>query len=164
MNFFSDQSSISIKHNSKFSVNDVESVLAPLFQTYYGTERLRSLISSVDHIWCAFDKKLNRYIACALVQSHPEDNILYLKLFGVDKSSQGQGIGTHVLNKIKKWGQKKKYFGVILHTQINNLKALGLYEKIGFRKQYFLKDFYRPQSYLPMLYNEPDAYQMILYL
>jgi ribosomal protein S18 acetylase RimI-like enzyme len=159
MTFFYDQS-ISIDHNSNFSFNDVESVLGPLFLSYYGNEQLRSLISSVDHIWCVFDKKINQYIACALVQSHPEDNVLYIKLFGVDKSSQGQGIGTRLLKAIKTWGERKKYFAVILHTQINNLKAIGLYEKVGFRKEYYLKNFFNSQ----VQYNEPDAYQMILYL
>ena len=158
-------SSISIKHNSKFLFTDVESILGPLFASYYDIERLRSIISSVDHIWCVFDKKINRYIACTLIQSHPADNVLYIKLFGVDKSYQGQGIGTRLLNRIKTWGRKKKYFAIILHTQINNLKAIGLYEKVGFRKQYFIKDFFHSPKLSSLIqYNEPDAYQMILYL
>ncbi len=70
MHFFYDQpsSSISIYHNSEFSLDDIESVLGPLFENYYGIKQLRSIISSVDHIWCVYDKNINRYIACALVQ------------------------------------------------------------------------------------------------
>lgn len=165
MNFFLNQtsSSISIYHNTKFSFIDVESILAPIFKSYYGTEKLRSIISSVDHIWCAYDKKLNKYIACALIQSHSRDNILYIKLFGVEKSSQGQGIGTRLLKAIKVWAKNKGYFAIILHTQINNEKAIGLYEKVGFRKQKLMRNFFRPQAAFST-FNESDAYPMILYL
>ncbi|UJR38234.1 hypothetical protein I4U23_030907 [Adineta vaga] len=159
-------SPISVRHNSKFSFEDVESVLGPLFGDYYGMQRLRSIITSVDHIWCIFDKKINRHIACALVQSHKHKNVLYIKLFGVAESSQGQGIGTHLLKSIKEWGEKERYFAVILHTQINNQKAIGLYEKVGFRKQYLFKDFFFHPHDMPSFVqsHEPDAYQMILYL
>ncbi len=153
---------ISIYHNSNFTFNDVESILAPLFESYYGIQFLRSIIYSVDHIWCVYDKNINRYIACALVQSHPKKNILYIKLFGVEKSSQGQGVGTQLLKAIKKWGRKKDYFAIILHTQIDNLKAIGLYEKVGFQKQYYFKNFFHQNRFF--LLSEPDAYQMILYL
>lgn len=161
MNLFYDQS-ISIYHNSKFSFDDIESVLRPLFEGYYGIEQLRSIISSVDHIWCVYDKNLNQYIACALVKSHSKKNVLYIKLFGVETSSQGQGVGTRLLKAIKKWGEKKDYFAIILHTQIDNFKAIGLYEKVGFRKQYYLKNFFRPPGFFS--FNQPDAYQMILHL
>jgi len=140
MSFFYNQSpslsSISIHHNSKFSFDDIESVLRPLFESYYGIERLHAIISSIDHTWCVYDKRMNKYTACALVQSHSTDNILYINLFGVEKSSQGQGIGTRLLNAIKKWGEKKDYFAIILHTQINNHKAIGLYETILFKKSF----------------------------
>jgi ribosomal protein S18 acetylase RimI-like enzyme len=166
MNFFYDQSpslsSISVHHNSKFSFIDAESVLAPLFESYYGIDRLRSIISSVDHIWCVYDKRINKYIACAVVQSRSKDNTLYIKLFGVDKTSQGQGIGTHLLKTINKWGEKKRYFAIILHTQVNNHKAIGLYEKVGFRKQQYLKNYFHRPGFFS--YDELDAYEMILYL
>ncbi|CAF0839839.1 unnamed protein product [Adineta steineri] len=166
MNFVYDQSStISIYHNSIFSLADVESVLEPLFGNYYGKEKLAAIISSVDHIWCVHDRRINQYVACALVQSHNEKDVLYIKLFGVAISSQGQGIGTRLLKAIKKWARQANYFAVILHTQINNDKAIGLYEKLGFEKQYLFKDFFRPREIPLSLYiHEPDAYQMILYL
>ena len=158
-------SPISVRHNSKFSADDVEFVLGPLFGTHYGMDGLRSIISSVDHIFCAYDKKMHRYVGCALVQSHNEKNILYIKLFGVAESNQGQGIGTHLLKSIQKWGERENFSAIILHTQVNNYRAIGLYEKVGFLKQYLLKDFFRPRE-LPTFVEvyESDAYQMIAYL
>ncbi|CAF2428070.1 unnamed protein product [Rotaria sp. Silwood2] len=169
MNFSHDKSQsyslISIDHNSKFSVDDIESVLQPLFGSYYGTEQLRTIISSADHIWCANDREKNKCVGCALVQSNHTDRVLYMNLFGVTKSRQGQGIGTRLLNTIKKWGRKQNYLAIILHTQVDNYKAIGLYEKAGFRKQYYAKDFFPPRRFVSFFqYHEPDAYQMILYL
>lgn len=163
MNFFYNQTStISIYHNKIFTLNDVEFVLAPIFESYYGIDKLRSIISNSEHIWCVYDKRIHQYIACALAQVQSRDNILYIKLFGVEKSSQGQGIGTRLLKAIRTWGKNKYYFAIMLHTQINNEKAIGLYEKVGFRKQKLLKNFFRPRGNPE--FHEPDAYQMILYL
>lgn len=157
--------SISIHHNSSFSLEDIESALEPLFGNYYGTKRLRSIISSTDHIWCVYHREITQYIACALVQSHHTNNILYVKLFGVVKSSQGQGMGTHLLKAIIKWARREKYFAIILHTQIDNDRAVGFYEKVGFRKQHYLKDFFRQYGSRSLIQSfQPDAYQMILYL
>ncbi|CAF2091873.1 unnamed protein product [Rotaria magnacalcarata] len=170
MNFSSDQSSsssssISIYHNSYFSFEDVEYVLRPLFQSYYGREGLRSIIYSVNHTWCVYDRQISRYVGCALIETHDTDNVLYVKLLGVKKSSQGQGIGTQLLKTIKRWAQKQNYFALVLHTQINNDKAIRLYEKVGFVKQYYLKDFFQSSGLLSLFqFSEPGAYQMILYL
>lgn len=158
-------SSISIRHNSKFALADVESVLAPLFGDHYGLEQLRSIIDSVDHIWCVFDRRTQQYVACALVHSHEDKNALYVKLFGVAPDFQGQGLGTRLLKTVRKWATRENYSAMILHTQINNYRAINLYEKVGFRKQFLLEDFFRPPgtpSFAQL--HESDAYQMILYL
>ena len=167
MHLFYDQSSAStaIYHNAYFTVDDVQVVLAPLFENFYGRRKLRSMIEKVEHRWCAYDRRTNRYTAAALVDSQPADNTLYIRLFGVQEASQGQGIGTRLLKAIRRWAQKHGYFAILLHTQIDNTKAIGLYEKVGFQKQYYAKNFYRRSLLLSFLDNsQPDAYQMILYL
>jgi len=165
MKFFYDQSSsISVYHNAYFTFDDIYSILEPLFEDYYGKSKLRSLISNADHIWCVYNREINQYIACALVESHPEDNTLYIQLFGVEKSSQGQGIGTRLLKAIRRWGRKNGYFAILLHTQLDNYQAIGLYQKVGFRKQYHVKNFYIRNLFSFFQFHEPDAYQMILYL
>ena len=156
---------ISVYHNSNFSPNDIESVLKPLFGSYYGTRQLRKLIAGADHTWCVYDRRVNQYVACALVESRSVDNTLYITLFGVAKSSQGQGIGKLLLNQIINWGRKQKYFAITLHTQVDNEKAIGLYEKVGFRKLYYLKDFFLRYGFLSFFQiYQRDAYEMILYL
>lgn len=166
MNFTFDQtSSISIFYNSNFTHEHVESILAPLFETYYGRRKLRSMIAKVEHIWCAYDNKRHRYIACALLETNFLDNTLYVKLFGVEHASQGQGIGTRLLKAIRKWAKRNGFIAILLHTQVDNYQAIGLYEKVGFQKMNLVRNFYRRYSLASLFeYNQPDAYQMILYL
>lgn len=160
----SSSSSIFIYYNENFSYDDVEYVLGPLFDSYYGRRRLRSLIQKVDHIWCVYDRRTRQYIACALLDSKP-DGTLYIQLFGVQQASQGQGIGTRLLRAIRRWARKSGYFAISLHTQIDNYQAIGLYEKVGFRKQSVVRDYYRRYGFLSFLeFNQPDAYLMSLYL
>ncbi|CAF0818366.1 unnamed protein product [Rotaria sordida] len=158
-------SPISIYHNSKFSFDDVESVLEPLFGNYYGISELRAIISNVDHIWCAYNTTKKQYVACALVRTYNKDKVLFINLFGVTQACQGQGIGTRLLKAIKNWGQKQKYVAIILHTQVDNYKAIGLYEKVGFYKQYYITNFFPPRGCLSFFRSHgSDAYEMILYL
>ena len=158
-------SAISIVYNSHFTHDDVEAILGPLFESYYGRRRLRSIISKVEHTWCLYDRNVRRYIACALLETDIFDGTLYLKLFGVEQASQGQGIGTRLLKAIRKWAKRSGYSAITLHTQIDNYQAIGLYEKVGFRKVAHVKNFYRRFSFSTLIdFNQPDAYQMILYL
>ena len=152
-------SNTSIFYNRNFSRREIESVLGPLFGDYYGLERLRSIISKSEHVWCMFDQRVQRPVAAALLSDRERGSVLYLKLFGVDKASQGQGIGTRLLKAIQQWARaRRNYMSIMLHTQTNNSPAIHLYEKVGFRKEFFLRDFFHRQS------NHADAYQMIFYL
>jgi len=151
-----------IYHNENFSYDDVEYVLGPLFDSYYGRRQLRSIIRKVDHIWCVYDQITRQYVACALLKTK-DDNTLYVKLFGVQQANQGQGIGTRLLKAIKRWARHAGYLAIQLHTQIDNDQAIGLYEKVGFRKQYIERNFYRRYSFRSFFeFNQPDAYFMIL--
>ena len=166
MNNFSDRkSSFSFIYNSKFSITDIESVLQPLFAYYYGFERLRQFILNSEHIWSVFDRRKKCFVASALLSDYDDRRTLYLNLFGVEESSQGQGIGTRLLMKIRRWARKNNYRAIILHTQIDNNRAINLYEKLGFTKEFYFKDFFlRPSNFSSTQLHESDAYQMILLL
>ena len=156
---------MSVHHNSPFSIEDIEVVLSPLFGSYYGADRLRSIIVKSEEKWCVYDEQRGQYVACALLSHCRKENILYIKLFGVQPSSQGQGIGTRLLETIKRWARKRNYVALLLHTQLSNHRAIGLYEKVGFHKQYYLENFFHRHGRLPTLAShDPHAYQMILYL
>lgn len=149
-------------HNREFSVDDVQTVLEPLFGNYYGTERLRRMIKRSDHIWCVFDKESQRFIGSAVLSEFQNRRNLYLELFGIEKTNQGRGVGRLLLDSIVRWA-KHHYQTIFLHTQINNDRAIGLYEKFRFHKEFLIKDFFR-RSFHPTLISlrETDVFQMRL--
>lgn len=158
-------STLSVHHNRDFSLDEVETILQPLFAGYYGRRRLRQIIADSEHIWCIYDRQVNRFVGCALLADRDNRRVLYVKLFGVEKSSQGRGIGTRLLRAIQRWAKDEKYVALMLHTQVNNDAAIGLYEKVGFRKESLVKNFFRRRAHLWLdLTFQPDAFQMICYL
>jgi ribosomal protein S18 acetylase RimI-like enzyme len=66
---------------------------------------------------------------------------LYIILFGVQKSEQGRGIGTHLLESIIKWFRNHRYTFIYLHTECDNENAIRLYEKAGFQKEFTQPDY-----------------------
>ncbi|CAF2979619.1 unnamed protein product [Rotaria sp. Silwood2] len=157
--------SIRIYHNGDFPYEHVRSVLGPLFENYYGAEGLRSMVEMIDHIWCAYDIFTDQCIACALVQYEPGRETLYIKLFGVRRINQGQGVGSRLLDAILSWAKRQRYLAVLLHTQVNNYKAISLYKKMGFRKQLYLPNFFHSQTPTwSLLSGEPDGFLMTAHL
>ncbi|CAM4908552.1 unnamed protein product [Rotaria socialis] len=153
---------IRIYHNGDFPYEHVHSVLGPLFENYYGDQGLRNMFASVDHIWCAYDIFTDHCVGCVLVQSEPDRATLYIKLLGVRRMSQGQGVGARLLDAVLSWAKSRSYIAVLLHTQADNYKAIGLYQKLGFRKQAYLPDFFHSQAPLrSLLSGEPNAYMMV---
>jgi ribosomal-protein-alanine N-acetyltransferase len=80
-------------------------------------------------------------------------------LFGVRESNQRHGTGTYLLETIIQWARQRGYRFIHLHVHINNYKAIGLYEKVGFRKHEYLPNFYGNIPKYP-----PHAFRMILTL
>jgi len=152
-----DFSNIEIRHNVQFPFDDIFNVLHPLFGQYYAYNDFIYTIYTVNHIFCAYDKKQGKCIACALINNDAMQGGLYIMLFGVEQSNQHHGIGTHLLEEVIKWARQKGYRFIYLHVHIQNYKAIGLYEKVGFHKQQHIPNFY---LYLPKY--PPHAIRMIL--
>ncbi|CAF1352827.1 unnamed protein product [Rotaria sordida] len=150
-------SSIQIYHHRLFPWEDLIDVLYPLFYADYQYEDLIALINAANHIFCAYDEN-EGCVGCALLKDSSIRG-LYVSLFGVRQSSQHRGVGTQLLEKIIRWARRTYYRFISLHVHVLNHKAIGLYEKVGFRKEDYLTNFYY-QSSKP----KPDAFQMILYL
>jgi ribosomal-protein-alanine N-acetyltransferase len=117
------------------------------------------MISTINHIFCVYDKSQGQYIACALINNDGTQGGLYLMLFGVQQSNQKRGTGTYLLESIIQWARQRGYRYIYLHVHIENYKAIGLYEKVGFHKQVYIPNFYSNQPKYP-----PHAIRMILFL
>ncbi|CAF0764317.1 unnamed protein product [Rotaria sordida] len=150
-------SNIQIYHNIKFPLDDIIDVLHPLFGTKYPFQEMIYTIYTVHHIFGAYDRQQGRCIACALINNVSNNSGLYIMLFGVQQSNQGHGIGTHLLEAIIQWAREKGYRFINLHVHIENYKAIGLYEKSGFRKSQYI-----PNYYAHLQINPPHAFRMDL--
>ncbi|CAF2496154.1 unnamed protein product [Rotaria sp. Silwood2] len=150
-------SAIHVYHNRQFPLKDIVDVLYPLFGNDYPYNDLLYLIDTAHHIFCAYDETKHLCVGCALIKSVKTGG-LYLSLFGVRQSSQHRGVGTQLLKKIIRWAYRTGHSFIYLHVHVINYKAIGLYEKVGFRTDDYLPGFYSASSK-----PKPDAFQMVLY-
>ncbi|UJR23847.1 hypothetical protein I4U23_026822 [Adineta vaga] len=153
----SSSSSINIYYNLQFPLDDLLEVLHPLFGSYYPFDEFLQMIHSIHHVFCAYETGNNRCIACALLNNADDTNQgIYVMLFGVQQTNQSHGIGTRLLQTVIQWAQQTGYRYIYLDVHIENYKAIGLYEKVGFRKQRILSNYYIHTSKRP-----PHAIRMI---
>ena len=60
--------------------------------------------------------------------------VLYLKYLAVDKKTQGQGVGTEILEKLEDKAKQDKYDFIFLTSSIKRKQAHRFYKKNGFYK------------------------------
>lgn len=150
-------SNIQIYHNGQFPLQEIVAVLYPLFGPYYSRDDFMRMITESNHIFCAYDRVQRRCVACALVNEVGNKGGLYLMLFGVRQSNQKAGVGTRLLKSVVYWAYRSGHTFMYLHVHVDNYKAIGLYEKVGFRQHEYLPDYY---SRTPK--ENPHAYRMAI--
>lgn len=72
----------------------------------------------------------------------------------VDPLYEGQGLGTYLLRTLILVGTGKGIRRVVLEVRVSNERAIGLYEKLGFKKVGRRPDYYED--------NQEDAFVMAL--
>lgn len=128
------QDATEISHNLNYPLWQLEDVLLPLFTKSYDQQSLRETIRSANHIWCAY--RLKKCLACVLITDIGSNGGLYMILFGVRRSAQGQGIGKNLLESVIAWARDSEHRFIYLHTEQDNLRAIGMYERAGFRREF----------------------------
>jgi ribosomal protein S18 acetylase RimI-like enzyme len=149
--------STEISHNHNYPLWHLENVLLPLFEKNYTYDSLHETILSANHIWCAYE--YGECIGCALMTDIGSNGGLYMILFGIKNSAQGRGIGKRLLENIIRWSRRQGYRFIYLHTENDNRKAIGMYEKAGFKREFYLSDYIEQ---LPQLGS--DVIPMVLFL
>jgi len=159
MNNALDSKQIQIFYNIQFPLKDILDILYPIFGQYYPFDDFLFMIYTIKHIFCAYDPSTKQPIACALLNNDSSSGGLYVMLFGVRESNQRHGIGTQLLQTIVQWARQRGFSYIQLHVNIENQKAMGLYEKVGFQKMQYVQNFYKNIPKSP-----PHAFRMILSL
>jgi len=152
-------SRIQVYHHRPFPISNIVDVLYPLFHDDYVYDDFIKMINTADHIFCAYDQFEHRCVGCALINNASKKGGLYVMLFGVRQSNQHHGVGTLLLKAIIRWAHQTGHTFIYLHVHVDNFKAIGLYEKVGFRKNEYLTDFYWLTSK-----QNPHAFRMVLLL
>lgn len=80
------------------------------------------------------------------------DRQCQITTLGVGKGFQGQGYGSQLMDYVFAQCQKNHCLNINLEVRVSNSKAIGLYEKYGFKKITIRKDYYA---------NHEDAYLMM---
>lgn len=83
-------------------------------------------------------------------------SVAAIETLNVDPSFQGQGIGQRLLKSGEDEMAASDIKSIRLEVSTNNLPALHLYEKAGYRKVAFL-----PYFYLNQHYGTRDAFRMV---
>lgn len=100
------------------------------------------------HYKFKINSKIAGYCFCALCLEN-----LHINNFCIDKNHQNKGNGFKFLECLIKEAKKCGVKIITLEVDTNNLKALSLYEKTGFKKDRYIKNFYS---------NGKDAQRMFL--
>lgn len=112
-----------------------EEVLCEIFNGAFGDTKEESLdlISFNNtteglHLWIAeLDNKV-----VATVSTRKEGNCHWITAFAVHPQHQNKGIGSQLLNWVKEYVLRSGEITVMLDVELENKKALSIYEKNGF--------------------------------
>ena len=88
------------------------------------------------------DQEKNIIIAICLALYEEEEDEVNISVLCVKKEYQRKGLGKSILEECIENCVKNRYTNFYLHVAITNEKAIKLYEKIGFRKIKFIKNYY----------------------
>lgn len=85
-----------------------------------------------------------------------------IKNIAVLESLQRRGIGTHLLNEIKRIAIAGKYESIIVGTPDSSVGQIRFYEKNGFTKYHTRKDFFIKNYSKPIIENGVMLRDMVL--
>ncbi len=91
---------------------------------------------------CAGIEEKGRLVAFSIVhRSGPR--AFNLVTLDVHPDFRGKGKAKALLDEIEKEARRLEIKRITLQVDVNNLTAIGLYEKRGFKKKSFLKNYYK---------------------
>lgn len=73
--------------------------------------------------------------------THRSDHTAYLGGLAIHPSHHGKGLGREMMQEIIALGKTKNLLRIELSTAVNNVKAIRLYEQVGFEREGILRKY-----------------------
>jgi [ribosomal protein S18]-alanine N-acetyltransferase len=121
----------------------------------YAKGQLKYLILNA-HSYCLVEEQENHIRGFIIVLFRKKSHIAGIETLNVDPAYRGLGIGKKLLLAAESEMKARLIKKVRLEVSAGNTFAIGLYEKVGFKKMEILKKYYHNISF-----ETYDAYQMV---
>ncbi|GCC51728.1 N-acetyltransferase [Chryseotalea sanaruensis] len=106
-------------------------------------------------------KKEGLIIGCYVLQSVNRESI-EIKNIAIEPAYQGKGVGTHLLNHAFEIAKTKGFEKILIGTGNSSVAQLCLYQKVGFRINKIIKDFFTDNYDEPIIENGIECRDMII--
>jgi putative acetyltransferase len=88
-------------------------------------------IESLDTVVVAYDN--SNAIGCGCLKKYDEDTAEIKRVFIMPKY-RGKGISKVIIKELERWAVEEKYTYSILETGVKQFEAIGLYERMGYKR------------------------------
>lgn len=86
-----------------------------------------------DRIFVAEEDKVIAFLSVEV--HHEAKEFIYLDDLSVAEPYRGQGIGTALIRQAEEYAKSISIPNIVLHVEKNNLQAMRLYERLGFKRE-----------------------------
>lgn len=151
----SEDGSLTLATQPQFTILEL-AALDQLTMEYPWSEKL--WLSELDNPHCFAGLYPQR--GFVVFENNPLEETLHLLKIGVLESQRGQGVAQIIFQEfLELISQERGDFpAVYLEVESKNLRAIGFYQKLGFKKLHLKKKFYSDgKDALSMIYQELKA-------
>ncbi len=106
----------------------------------YSADMLRYALSESGDM--AFKVEDEKEIIAYIMACPVSDSSLDIESVAVDPEYRGKGLAKALFQHIEDIAKQRGYEKIVLEVREHNREAIGLYEKLGFKKTEFLKNYY----------------------
>jgi ribosomal protein S18 acetylase RimI-like enzyme len=110
-------------------------------------------IARADHAMLAEALRVPRADTLVLLAENPEGLVVgvlfvstradyftgsphaHVEVLALDPAAQGQGLGRRLMQEAERWARERDYGAITLNVFDGNARALGLYERLGYRTE-----------------------------
>ena len=111
------------------------------------SQLLKEFRNKFSRIWILkTEERIIGYLVFRKIE--PEIEILRI---GIKREYQRKGAGTELMKKLVSFASKEKINKIFLEVKVSNTQAYNFYKKLGFKKLYKRRNYYRNEPALVML-------------